>query len=83
MSIIVWIVFGLIVGVIASIIMRRGGGLIENTILGVIGAVVGGWIFNELGRAGVTGFNLYSMMVATIGAVLVLVVYHAFRRGRR
>lgn len=83
MSIIGWIVFGLIAGFIASRLVNRGGeGLVLDIVLGVVGAVVGGWVFTFFGADGVTGFNLYSMIVAVIGAVIVLVVYHAIA-GRR
>lgn len=83
MSIIGWIIFGLICGFIASkIVDRSGQGFVLNTVLGVIGAVVGGWLFTRLGYDGVTGFNLYSMFVAVIGAVIVLFLYHALF-GRR
>ena len=78
MSIIAWIVLGLIAGFIASKIVNKSGeGLILDIVLGVVGAVVGGFIFGLFGAAGVTGLNLYSMIVAIIGAIIVLVVYHA------
>jgi len=81
MSILAWIVLGLIAGFIASkIVNRRGEGLILDIVLGVVGALVGGWIMTQLGEQGVTGFNLYSVLVATAGSVLVLVVYHLIRR---
>ena len=81
MSIIAWIVLGLIAGFIASkIVNREGSGIILDIVLGVVGALVGGWLFEFVGKAGVTGFNLYSMLVAIVGAVVVLVVYHAIRR---
>jgi uncharacterized membrane protein YeaQ/YmgE (transglycosylase-associated protein family) len=83
MSIIAWIVFGLIAGFIASkIVNKEGEGFLMNTVLGIIGAVVGGYIFNFFGHAGVTGFNLSSLIVAIIGAIVVLVIYHAVF-GRR
>lgn len=83
MSIIGWIVLGLIAGFIASkIVNKTGSGIITDILLGVVGAVVGGFIFNQLGHTGVTGFNIYSMVVAVIGAVIVLVVYHMIV-GRR
>jgi uncharacterized membrane protein YeaQ/YmgE (transglycosylase-associated protein family) len=83
MSIIGWIVLGLIAGFIASKIVNRAGeGFIMDIILGIVGAVVGGFIFNQFGAAGVTGFNLYSMIVAVIGAIILLVIYHAIF-GRR
>ena len=78
MSIIGWILLGLIAGFIASKIVNKSGeGLILDIVLGVVGAVVGGFIFGLFGAAGVTGLNLYSMIVAIIGAIIVLVVYHA------
>ena len=83
MSIIGWIVLGLIAGFIASkIVNKEGEGLILDIVLGVIGAVIGGFLFNQFGAAGVTGFNIYSMFVAVIGAVVLLVVYHLIT-GRR
>lgn len=81
MSIIGWIVLGLIAGWIASkLINKRGEGFLGDIVLGVIGAVVGGVLFSAVGGAGVTGFNLYSLIVAIIGSVVVLVIYHAIRR---
>ena len=78
MSIIGWIVLGLLAGFIASdIVNRRGQGLIWDIVLGIVGAIVGGWLFAVFGHQGVTGFNLYSMGVAVIGAIVVLLVYHA------
>jgi uncharacterized membrane protein YeaQ/YmgE (transglycosylase-associated protein family) len=82
MSIIGWIVLGLIAGFIASkIVNKEGQGIIPDIVLGVVGAIVGGWLFGVIGHAGITGFNLYSMFVAVIGSVVVLVVYHAIRRS--
>jgi uncharacterized membrane protein YeaQ/YmgE (transglycosylase-associated protein family) len=81
MSIIGWIVLGLIAGFIASKIVNRSGeGFFLDIILGIVGGVVGGWLFEFFGKTGVTGFNLYSMFVAIIGAVVVLFVYHTIRR---
>ncbi len=83
MSIIGWIILGLIAGFIASkMVNRRGEGFLLDIVLGVIGAVVGGWIFSFFGADGVTGFNLYSMVVAIIGAIVVLVLYHAIAGNR-
>ena len=83
MSIIGWLILGLISGFIASKIVNKAGeGLVLDIVLGIIGAVVGGWLFAAFGGTGVTGFNLYSMFVAVIGAVVVLVLYHAIF-GRR
>lgn len=82
MSFLAWIVLGLIAGFIGSkLVNRRGEGLFLDIVLGIVGAVVGGWLFNRFGVAGVTGLNLYSLLVAVVGAVLVLVIYHAVRRA--
>jgi uncharacterized membrane protein YeaQ/YmgE (transglycosylase-associated protein family) len=81
MSILVWIILGLISGFIASKIVNKSGeGILLDIVLGIIGAVVGGWLFGLLGHTGVTGLNLWSFFVAIIGAIVVLVVYHAIRR---
>jgi uncharacterized membrane protein YeaQ/YmgE (transglycosylase-associated protein family) len=78
MSIIGWIVFGLIAGFIASkIVNKEGEGFVMDVILGIVGAVVGGFLFNMVGSGGVTGFNLWSILVAVVGAVVVLVIKHA------
>jgi uncharacterized membrane protein YeaQ/YmgE (transglycosylase-associated protein family) len=83
MSILAWIVLGLIAGFIGSkLVNKTGEGVILDIVLGVAGAVVGGWLFSMFGAHGVTGVNLYSLFVAVIGAVLVLVLYHAVT-GRR
>lgn len=82
MSILAWVVLGLIAGFIGSkLVNKRGEGMFLDIILGIIGAVVGGWVFNAFGAAGVSGLNIYSLVVAVIGAVLVLVIYHAIRRA--
>jgi len=83
MSFIAWIVLGLIAGFIASKIVNKSGeGLILDIILGIVGAVIGGYLFQTFGMAGVTGVNIYSILVAVVGAVVFLVLYHAlFRRG--
>ncbi|MBV8183443.1 MAG: GlsB/YeaQ/YmgE family stress response membrane protein [Hyphomicrobiales bacterium] len=77
MSVIGWIVLGLIAGFIASkIVNRRGEGVLLDIVLGIVGALVGGFVFAQLGATGITGFNLYSMFVAVVGAVVVLLIYH-------
>lgn len=77
MSIIAWIVLGLIAGFVASkLVNRDGGGLVMDVVLGIVGAIVGGFFFAQFGEAGVTGFNLYSMLVAIFGSVVVLAAYH-------
>lgn len=84
MSVLAWIVLGLIAGFIASKIVNKGGeGVVMDIVLGIVGAVVGGWLFRAFGHMGVTGVNIYSIIVAIIGAVVVLVIYHALTgRGR-
>jgi len=84
-SFIAWIVLGLIAGFVASKIVNKSGeGLILDIVLGIVGAVIGGYLFQTFGMAGVTGLNIYSILVAVVGAVVFLVLYHAlFRRGRR
>src|SRR6516164_8831024 len=80
MSILAWIVLGLIAGFIGSKIVNKSGeGLIRDIILGIVGALVGGYIFQALGYAGVSGINLYSILVAVIGAVILLVAFHAIK----
>jgi len=83
MGIISWLILGLIAGFIASkIVNKTGSGLIMDIVLGVVGAFVGGWIFSFFGHTGVTGLNLYSLFVALVGAVVVVLAYHfLFRRG--
>jgi uncharacterized membrane protein YeaQ/YmgE (transglycosylase-associated protein family) len=76
-----WIVLGLLAGFIASkIVNKRGEGVVVDILLGVVGAVIGGWLFRALGSAGATGFNLWSLLVAVIGAVVLLFIGHAVRR---
>ena len=83
MSIIAWLVLGLIAGFIASRIYAGSGqGAVLDIVLGIVGAFVGGFLFNLAGGVGITGFNIYSIIVAIIGAVVVLWVYHAVV-GRR
>jgi uncharacterized membrane protein YeaQ/YmgE (transglycosylase-associated protein family) len=82
MSILAWIVLGLLAGFIGSkLVNKTGEGVVLDIVLGVVGAVVGGYLFNMMGAAGVTGVNIYSLFVAVVGAVVVLVAYHAARRG--
>jgi uncharacterized membrane protein YeaQ/YmgE (transglycosylase-associated protein family) len=86
MSLVGWILFGLISGFIGSrVVNRRGEGCILNIALGIVGACVGGFIFTRIGGRGISGFDLYSMFVAIIGAIVVLLVYHAVtgRNGLR
>jgi len=81
MSFLTWIVLGLLAGFIASkIVNKHGEGVLMDIVLGVIGSVVGGLLFGILGAGGVSGFNLYSLIVAVVGAVATLLVYHAVHR---
>jgi uncharacterized membrane protein YeaQ/YmgE (transglycosylase-associated protein family) len=80
MSILAWIILGLIAGFIASkLVNRHGEGVMLDIVLGIVGAVVGGWLMAAFGGTGVTGFNLYSILVAIAGAVVVLAIAHAIR----
>ena len=81
MSIVAWLVLGLIAGFIGSkLVNKTGEGFFLDIALGIVGAVVGGWLFSLFGMGGVTGLNIYSLIVAVVGAVVFLVVYHAIRR---
>jgi uncharacterized membrane protein YeaQ/YmgE (transglycosylase-associated protein family) len=82
MSILAWIVLGLIAGFIGSkLVNKTGEGVLLDIVLGIVGAVVGGYLFSMFGAHGVTGLNLYSLLVAVIGAMVVLVLYHAIKGG--
>ena len=82
MSFLAWIVLGLIAGFLGSkIVNKRGEGVILDILLGILGAIVGGWMFRTFGETGVTGFNLHSLLVAVVGAVVFLLLYHAVRRA--
>ena len=84
MGIISWIILGLIAGFIGSkIVESQGQGFWLNMALGIVGALVGGFLFELFGASGVTGLNIYSMIVAVVGSVVILVAYNAIMRGRR
>ena len=85
MSLLAWMVLGLIAGFVASkIVNKTGDGVVMDIVLGVVGAVAGGWLFNQFGQPGITGLNIWSFVVAVIGAVILLVLYHAVTgRGAR
>lgn len=84
MGIIAWIILGLIAGFIASkLVNGTGEGLGIDLVLGIVGALVGGEVFNFFGQMGVTGLNIYSLIVSVVGAVIVLVIYHAVVGRRR
>jgi uncharacterized membrane protein YeaQ/YmgE (transglycosylase-associated protein family) len=83
MSIVGWLILGLIAGFVASkIVNAQGQGIVLDIALGMVGAVVGGFIFDVIGGVGVTGFNAWSLLVAIIGSIIVLLLYHALT-GRR
>jgi len=81
MSLFVWILLGLVAGFIAShLVNHRGEGIVLDVLLGIVGAIVGGWLFHLIGHVGVNGLNFHSILVATVGAVLFLFLYHSIRR---
>ena len=83
MSIIGWLILGLIAGFVASkIVNAQGQGIVLDIVLGIVGALVGGFIFDAAGGVGVTGFNVWSLLVAIIGSIIVLVLYHALSGHR-
>ncbi len=82
MSVFAWIILGLLAGFIGSKLLNgTGEGLVFDVILGIVGAVVGGWVFSFFGSSGVTGLNVYSLFVAVAGSIVVLLVYHALRKA--
>jgi uncharacterized membrane protein YeaQ/YmgE (transglycosylase-associated protein family) len=82
MSFLAWTLLGLIAGFIGSkLVNKRGEGLILDLVLGVVGSIVGGWLFSAFGASGVTGLNLYPLLVAVVGAIVVRLAYHAIRRA--
>lgn len=80
MGIILWIIFGALVGWVASMVMKSDGGLMWDIVVGIVGAVVGGWVMSILGESGVSGFNLYSFLVALLGACVLIAIVRAVRR---
>jgi len=81
MPLFIWILLGLVAGFLAShLVNHRGEGIVLDALLGVVGAMIGGWLFQRFGQTGVTGMNFHSILVATVGAIVLLVVYHAIRR---
>lgn len=84
MGILYWILLGLVVGALAKLIVpgKQGGGIILTIVLGIVGAFLGGWIGTLLGLGSVDGFNLTSILLATGGAILVLVIYGALKKKK-
>ena len=81
MSFLAWIGLGLVAGYIASkLVNRRGEGILRDILLGIVGALAGGWLFRIFGASGVSGLNFHSLLVAVLGSVVLLVIYHLFRR---
>lgn len=82
MGILTWIIVGLVAGILAKLVMRDQLGWILTIILGIVGAFVGGWVLSFFGGPGVSGFNLTSILVATVGAIIVLFIYGLIARRR-
>ena len=83
MSILAWIVIGLLAGWIASMVMHGGYGIIGDLVLGILGALIGGWVTGlVLGRDMVTGFNIETLVVAIVGAMVLIAISRLFTRGR-
>jgi uncharacterized membrane protein YeaQ/YmgE (transglycosylase-associated protein family) len=81
MHFLTWIILGLVAGFIGSkIVNKHGDGIILDIIIGIVGALLGGWLFSLFGETGVTGLNIWSLFVAVIGSIVLLVAYHAVRR---
>ena len=87
MSLFAWLLLGLLAGFIAShLVNHRGEGMILDILLGIVGAIIGGWLAHLFGFAGITRVDLHSLIIATVGSIVLLFVYHAVRRnvvGRR
>lgn len=82
MNILLWIILGALAGWIASVIMgTRGQGVVVDIVLGIVGAILGGWLFQQFGSQGVTGFNLPSLLVAVVGAIIIIAIARLFRRA--
>lgn len=83
MGIILWIIFGALVGWIASLLMNTDGqqGALLNIIVGIVGAILGGWLMSFIGETGITGFNLYSFAVAIIGAIVLIAIIKFFQHA--
>lgn len=81
MNILLWIILGALAGWIASMVMRSNQGILLDIVVGIVGAFLGGLIFNLFGASGVTGFNFYSLLVAVIGAIVLLWIVKAVRRA--
>lgn len=81
MSILLWILFGAVAGWIASMIMGSEGSIGRDILMGILGAIAGGFLMNVIGQEGVTGFNIYSLLVAVLGSIVLIAIGRAFRRS--
>ena len=79
MGILIWIVFGALVGWVASMVMGGGGGVLSDIIIGIVGALIGGFVMSLFGENGISGFNLYSCLVALLGACILIAIVRAIR----
>ena len=79
MNILLWILLGALAGWLASVFMKSNNGMLGDIVLGVVGAFVGGYVINFFKKTGVTGFNIYSILVATLGAVVIIFIGRLFR----
>jgi uncharacterized membrane protein YeaQ/YmgE (transglycosylase-associated protein family) len=77
MGIIIWVIFGALVGWVASMVMGGGGGILSDIIIGIVGALIGGFVMNFFGQGGINGFNLYSFLVALLGACVLIAIVRA------
>ncbi len=80
MGIILWIIFGALAGWIASAIMKSNDGVLMDIVIGIVGAILGGWIMSFFGQGGISGFNIYSFLIAIFGAVVLIAIVRAVRR---
>ena len=78
-----WLIVGAVAGWLASRVMRTGQGLLTDILLGIVGAFIGGFLFNQFGTVGVTGFNVWSIFVAFVGSIVLLMVIRLFSGRRR
>ena len=84
LAFVAWIMLGLVVGFICSKLLNKTGrGLVRDVLLGIVGAIVGGFLSNLLGKPRVSGLDVYSLFVAVVGAVVFMIVYHALFRRKR
>jgi len=82
MSILVWVVLGLIAGVLASVVMKGGFGILGDIVVGIVGALLGGWLYTQVGGHAVTGINLPSILIAVVGACILIAVLRMLSGSR-